>query len=215
MQLKKLLHYLILNGELNGSKLFTKKIFLRCTRRRVKLKEWKLIDTEKVYHSKYMSLFNDKVMLPTGKKITYARVELKDFVTVLPITENKIVMIEIFRYPANRLSLEIPSGYVENGEEPRECAIRELEEEAGYKAEKLRSLGWFNPWTRSIRKAHLFLAEDLTKGTQRPDETEQIEVKLLSTEEIRKKLETNKITHAPTIIALQKYLLMQLDYARR
>jgi len=215
MQLKKLLHYLILNGELNGSKLFTKKIFLRCTRRRVKLKEWKLIDTEKVYHSKYMSLFNDKVMLPTGKKITYARVELKDFVTVLPITENKIVMIEIFRYPANRLSLEIPSGYVENGEEPRECAIRELEEEAGYKAGKLRSLCWFHPWTRSIRKAHLFLAEDLTKGTQKPDETEQIEVKLLSTEEIKKKLETNKITHAPTIIALQKYLLMQPDSVRR
>jgi ADP-ribose pyrophosphatase len=179
------------------------------------LKEWKLIDTERVYHSKYMSLFNDKVMLPTGQKITYTRAELKDFVTVLPIIGNKIVMIEIFRYPANRLSLEIPSGYVENGEEPRECARRELEEEAGYKVGKLRSLGWFNPWTRSIRKAHLFLAEDLTKGTQRPDETEQIEVKLLSTEEIRKKLETNKITHAPTIIALQKYLLMQLDYARR
>jgi ADP-ribose pyrophosphatase len=215
MQLKRLLHYLILNGELDGSKLFTERIFVCFARRRVKLKEWKLIDTERVYHSKYMSLFNDKVMLPTGQKITYTRAELKDFVTVLPIIGNKIVMIEIFRYPANRLSLEIPSGYVENGEEPRECARRELEEEAGYKVGKLRSLGWFNPWTRSIRKAHLFLAEDLTKGTQRPDETEQIEVKLLSTEEIRKKLETNKITHAPTIIALQKYLLMQLDYARR
>jgi ADP-ribose pyrophosphatase len=162
-----------------------------------------------------MSLFNDKIILPNSQKITYTRAELKDFVTVLPIIGNKIVMIEIFRYPANRLSLEIPSGYVENGEEPRECARRELEEEAGYKAGKLRSLGWFNPWTRSLRKAHLFLAEDLTKGTQRPDETEQIEVKLLSIEEIKKKLETNKITHAPTIIALQKHLLMQSNLTRR
>lgn len=179
------------------------------------MKRWKLMGTERVYHSKYMSLFNDRVILPNGQIVTYARVELKDFVTVLPTTENKIVMIENFRYPANRLSLEIPSGYVENGEDPRECAIRELEEEAGYKAGKLRSLGWFQPWTRSVRRAHLFFAEDLTKGTQRPDETEQIEVKLLSIEEVRKKLETDEITHAPTIIALQKYLLLRLDCIRR
>lgn len=171
--------------------------------------------TERVYHSKYMSLFDDRVMLPNGKIVTYARAELKDFVTVLPLSENRVVMIENFRYPANCLSLEVPSGYVEKGEDPRECAIRELEEEAGYKAGRLERLGWFRPWARSVRKAHLFLAEELAEGAQRPDETEQIEVKLLSTEEVRKKLETNEITHAPTIIAIQKYLLMRLDCLMR
>ncbi len=154
-----------------------------------------------------MSLFNDRVILPNKQEIIYARVELKDFVSVLPIIEDKVVMIEIFRYPANCSSLEIPSGYVENGENPEECALRELEEEAGYKAEKLRSRGWFYPWTRSVRKAHLFLAGNLTKGVQKPEKTEQIVVKLLPINEARKRLENGNITHAPTIIALQKFFL--------
>lgn len=167
------------------------------------------MSTERVYNSKYISLFNDKIMLPNNQEITYTRVELKDFVSVLPITQNKIVMIEIFRYPTNHPSLEIPSGHVEKGENPRDCALRELEEETGYKARKLRSMGWFHPWTRSVRKAHLFLAQDLTKGVQKPDVTEQIKLKLLSISEAKEKLEAGKITHAPTIIALQKFLLTQ------
>lgn len=173
----------------------------------LKMKKWKLKSTEKLYNSRYMSVFNDKVVLPNEREITYTRVELRDFVSILPIIKDKIVMVDIFRYPTNRLSLEIPSGYIENGESPEDCAIRELEEETGYKAGKLRSMGWFHPWTRSVRKAYLFLVQDLTKGVQKPDATEQIKVKLLSIKEARKKLETNKITHAPTIIAIQRFLL--------
>ena len=156
-----------------------------------------------------MTLFNDQVRLPSGQEVEYARFELRDFVSILPIKADKIVMIRIFRYPANRLSLEVPSGYIEIGEDPKRCAFRELEEETGYKTGKLRSMGWFHPWTRSTRKAHLFLAEDLTKGTQKPEDTEQIEVKLFSFKEAKQKLRNNKITHAPTIIILQKFLSMQ------
>ena len=132
-----------------------------------------------------------------------------DFASILPIKSDKIVMIRIYRYPADRLSLEVPSGYLEVGEDPKRCAFRELEEETGYKAGKIQSMGWFHPWTRSTRKAHLFIAEDLTKGTQKPEDTEQIEVQLLSLEEAENQLFTNKITHAPTIIILQKFLSMQ------
>jgi len=172
------------------------------------MKKWKLISTERLYHSQHLSLFNDRVMLPTGGKITYDRIETKDFVTILPVIGNKIVIVEIFRYPANRLGLELPSGNIEKGETPRACAIRELKEETGYKAGKLRMISWFQPWIRSAHKAYIFHAEKLTKGAQKTDEIEQIEVKLLSTNEVREKLENNEITHAPTIIALQKFLLM-------
>ncbi len=175
------------------------------------MQKWVVTETKNMYQSKYMTVFNDAIKLPNRSSIVYTRVELKDFCSVLPITENEeIVMIKTYRYPANYTSLEIPSGYIEQGENLRDCALRELEEETGYKARKLISLGWFYPWTRSTRKAHLFLAKELTKGRQNAEPTEQITVKLLSIEEIRKKLKTEKIKHAPTLIALQKFLLTKI-----
>lgn len=175
------------------------------------MQKWVVTETKNMYQSKYMTVFNDAIKLPNRSSIVYTRVELKDFCSVLPITENgKIVMIEIYRYPANYTSLEIPSGYVEQGEKPRDCAIRELEEETGYKARKLTSFGWFYPWTRSTRRAYLFIAKNLTKGRQKTEPTEQIRVRLLSIEETTNKLETGRIKHAPTIIALQKLLIARL-----
>ncbi|MGD8565877.1 MAG: NUDIX hydrolase [Candidatus Bathyarchaeota archaeon] len=171
------------------------------------MKKWRLVSTKQVYKSEYLSLFDDAIILPTGREITYARVELKDFVSILPVIGDDIVMIEVFRYPANRFSLEIPSGYVEKGEDPEKCAGRELLEEAGYVAGTLENMGWFHPWTRSLRKAYLFTAKDLSRQEQSLDETELIRVKILSKDDVLKRLDANEIVHAPTIIVLQRFFL--------
>jgi hypothetical protein len=80
-----------------------------------------MIDTKVLCRSDFVSVFNDVVILPSGQQITYTKVELRDFVSVLPPTDNKIVMIEILRYPRDCLSLEIPSGHIEDGETPKKC----------------------------------------------------------------------------------------------
>ncbi|MEJ2240643.1 MAG: NUDIX hydrolase [Candidatus Bathyarchaeota archaeon] len=174
------------------------------------MKKWKKIGTQLLYESKFVAVFNDEVILPNKLKIDYTRIELPDFVSIISTIDDKIVMIEILRYPQNNASLEIPSGHVEDHESPEEAAFRELEEESGYKADKIMKIGYFYPLSRSTQRAHLFFASSLTKVKQKLEETEQIKVKLLPIEKVKKMLLAGKITHPPTIIALQNYLLKEL-----
>jgi ADP-ribose pyrophosphatase len=173
------------------------------------LRKWKLVDTKVLCRSDFVSVFDDRVILPNGQQITFTKIELRDFVSVFSLTENKIVMIEILRYPRNCLSLEIPRGHIEDGERPEEAAFRELGEETGYMAGQLVRMGCFHPLSRSTQRAYLFLAKDLKKGAQRLEETEQINVKLVPINNIKKLLTAGKITHAPTLLALQRFLLTE------
>ena len=162
---------------------------------------WKAVSSKPCYASPYFRVFEEKVILPSGEQILFSRLDMLDFVTVLPIASKKIVMIRNFRYPANRWFLELPSGNIEKGETPMQCAERELLEETGYRA-TLSYRTWYYPVDRSLQKAHIFLARALSKGCPDRDKTENQQVVTISAQEVMKKLDQGKLRHAPTIVAL-------------
>jgi ADP-ribose pyrophosphatase len=174
---------------------------------------WKLISSELQYSSPFLHLFEDKILLPSGEQTIFSRLEMPDFVTVLPIISKRVVMIRNYRYPAKEWFLELPSGIVEKEENPEQCAQRELEEETGYRG-NLSYVTWYHPSSRSVQKAHIFLATSLISGMPSRDQTEHQQVVTIPAQQVFNKMNEGTLRHAPTVVALgicRDYLLSQTE----
>ena len=105
--------------------------------------------------------------------------------------------------PLASLLLEAPAGRIENGDDPASTAARELEEEAGYSAGSIESLGSILVAPGyTTERIHLYLATDLTPVPPRPDEDERIEVVKMPFEEALARIDGGEIDDAKTIVAL-------------
>jgi ADP-ribose pyrophosphatase len=129
---------------------------------------------------------------------------------VVPVTPTgKIVMVNQYRYPLKKQLLELPAGKLFVGEDPRLCAIRELEEETGYvagKVSKLTAIATTPGFCTEI--LHIYLAEDLTPGPHNREEGEYgMETVELTLEEIEQKILTQEIYDAKTLSGILLYKL--------
>ncbi len=129
---------------------------------------------------------------------------------VVPVTPSgKIALITQFRYPLKKTLLELPAGKLFPGEDPQLCAIRELEEETGYKAGKVTKLTAIATTPGFCTEIlHIYLAEDLTPGPHNREEGEfGMEVIELSLEEIEQKIIALEIFDAKTLSGILLYKL--------
>ena len=133
-------------------------------------------------------------------------------VIVLPVlADGRIVMIKNRRHTVNETLLELCAGTLERDEnaapeDPAQCAVRELTEETGYTASQITPLGWFytSPGIFT-EKMYAFVATGSHPGTQNLEDNEQIEVTLLSPDEIHRLIRENRIVDAKSIATLLKY----------
>ena len=80
-----------------------------------------------------------------GPEGTYYSIQGKRCVCIVAVYEGKLVMVRQYRHGSETVTSEIPGGSVDDGETPEEAAARELEEESGFRAEKMLLLGKVNP----------------------------------------------------------------------
>lgn len=114
------------------------------------------------------------IRLPDGVEATYTVVENPDSAFVVPYFDNHdTALVRQWRHAWDISSWEVPAGTFDGGEDPLECARRELAEETGLVATRYRSLGVVRGAAFLTGRAHLFLAESLTESARSPETYEQ------------------------------------------
>ncbi len=128
-------------------------------------------------------------------------------VVILPFVDPEhILLIRNRRYAVNDTLIELPAGTLEKNEDPMNCAGRELVEETGFLAGRLKSLGDFysSPGILS-EKMYAFAAYDLTRSKAALEDGEEIELAPANLDEAIDMIGTGQIRDAKTIAVLLKY----------
>ena len=136
------------------------------------------VESTTVFQGKILNLRVDKVRMPSGRLATREIAEHSPSVCVVPIDpDGNVVMVKQYRKPAESELLEVVAGGVDGDEIAEDAALRELQEEIGFTAGKLRHLSssWVAPgWCTGLM--HIYLATDLSPASLPPDSDENISV---------------------------------------
>lgn len=154
-----------------------------------------------------MNLRVDQVELDDGKPTVREVVEHRGAAAIVPLLQDKVVLVRQFRYAVGSELLEIPAGTLEQGEDPEACAMRELEEETGYKCDKLRKmLECFMAPGYSTEKIHFYLARNLELSKMRTEDDERIQTEAIPIATAMEKIRNGEIHDAKTVCGLYRAL---------
>ena len=166
---------------------------------------WRTLERRYLYRNAWCAFRVDEVMLPDGAAIEYGVLESKGFASVVPLTDDgDVVLVRQWRQPLGSFTLELPSGGVDQGEDPAEAATRELFEETGFRAAELEHLVSVHTSTgRTTEVCHLFRCRALRDPEgPRPEATEFINIVELPLEVAISKVSEGAITDAATGLGL-------------
>jgi ADP-ribose pyrophosphatase len=162
--------------------------------------------SERSWQGAWLRVVTEEVELPNGNTIDLDIVRHPGASAVVPfVSEDDVLLIRQYRYATGGTLWEVPAGKLDPGETPEECAGRELEEEAGYRAGRLESLGpmWASPGFTD-EKIHLFAAFDLEEVPQRLEADEVIERVRMPFSQALELIRSGELTDAKSQLAILK-----------
>ncbi len=159
-----------------------------------------------IYEGRIFNVKKNDVRLPNGETADREIVEHSGGVCVLPLTANNtVLMVRQYRIPNDEITLEIPAGKKNYGEDAFECGMRELEEETGMRAHSVYYLGHCHPTPAyCTENIEMYLATDLYPGKKQLDEDEFLDNLEMSLNDLVRMVMDDEITDAKTQIAVLK-----------
>lgn len=161
-------------------------------------------DSTLAYDGAFLKISRDTVRLPNGATTVREYVNHPGAVVVLPVLDDgRILMERQFRYPLDRVFIEFPAGKIDAGEDPLDCAKRELEEETGYAAREWQFVCTIhNAIAYSDEFLNLYLARGLTAGERKLDDGEFLDIYTASLDELVAGVKNGSITDVKTVIGI-------------
>ena len=166
--------------------------------------EEKTVSRRQIYQGNIIKVESLTVTLPDGRRATRDIVTHPGASVILPLSENdELYMVRQFRKPLEMVSLELPAGKLDPGEDPQICAERELKEETGLMAENIRHLVSIHTTPGfSNEVIHMYAATGLKEGDSCADEDEFITTERIPVKELVDMVLKGGITDAKSIIGI-------------
>lgn len=167
------------------------------------LPSWKKLSESIVFRNPWWTYKRDTVELPGGRPGEYHYVHTNGSSMVVPVLEDgRLLLVNQYRYLAGRESVEFPCGSVKEGRSHEETARDELVEETGYSAKRLLMVGEFNPFNGvTDEMCRVYVARDLTYVGEKPDDTEEFEVLMLTPGDFGARILSGAVWDGMTIAA--------------
>lgn len=164
------------------------------------------LESREIFKGRTIHVAVEKVRLPNDREMNVEIVHHKGAVAIVPVIGDDVLdvlMVRQYRYATGGWLLEIPAGTLEPDEKPEACAIRETEEETGYRPAELEPLGWIWPTPGFCdEKIWLFLARGLEQTQQGLEEDEVLELERIPLKEAVEKAAKGEIHDGKSICAL-------------
>ncbi len=163
---------------------------------------FKLLKSNILYKGKVFDLKVDEIEYNSGNNSIREVAVHPGGAVIVPVTnDGKIVMVTQFRYPFQKELLELPAGKLDKGEDPYVCAVRELEEETGYRSGNVTKLGEiYTAPGYCTEVLHIYAAQNLVEGNHNREEGEEgMQMHLFGLDEIEEKIIAGEIVDAKTI----------------
>jgi ADP-ribose pyrophosphatase len=160
--------------------------------------------TERIYEGNIINLRLDEVDARKGGRRLFEVVEHRGGVVAIASPQPRtIVLVRQHRHAVGSDLWEVPAGVLEAGEDPAAAALRELREETGYRAARVRYL-WSAHSTPGFctELLRFYAATELTPGESQPDDNEEFEVRTFTVAEAWQMVERDELRDAKTQIAL-------------